>query len=296
MTAAKSVLLKSSTSRRAVSLIGRLGYGARGAIYALVGISAVRATVDPGHPPGGFGEALKQLPDERLSALVLVLIAAGLACFAIWLVVAAVYRRDHPGREHWPLVAGMLGDAVVYLAFMTGVVGMIFGAWPDGGDHALQSWVGWLFSNALGRVFVGVTGAVVAGCGAGLIGWGAFGNIGGPLELSPAEMRMLRPIGRYGTCGRGVAIALVGFYLLISALHGNPREAHELGGMLKELRELPYGIVYTAAFAFAFIGSSLSDFAAAAFRRFDPLDPSALLHGKSKRARRSTRRASARAR
>ena len=77
-------------------------------------------------------------------------------------------------------------------------------------------------------------------------------------------------IGRYGTAGRGLSIALVGCYLFISAIQSDPSRAHELGGILSELRALPGGVLITAAFALAFIGSSALDFVVAVYRRFDP--------------------------
>ncbi|HZK89054.1 MAG TPA: DUF1206 domain-containing protein [Stellaceae bacterium] len=275
MTAAKSTKRKSGASRPslAVSLMGRVGYAARGTIYLLIGISAGRTTLDPGHRPGGLTQSLKLFQHYWAGGIVLVLLAFGLACFAGWLAVAAVYRRDHPGRAHYALVAGMLGDAAVYVGFVGSVLGMLFGAWSGGGDDELQSWIGWLVGGVPGRVLVGLAGAIVCGCGAGLVAWGAFGDIEGPLELPPAEKRLVQPIGRYGTGGRGVAIALVGVFLVISAIHSDPHDAHELGGVLRELRGFSYGAAVTAAFALAFVGSAIFDFVIAGFRRFNPRDP-----------------------
>ncbi|HWD60293.1 MAG TPA: DUF1206 domain-containing protein [Stellaceae bacterium] len=290
MATAKSILLKSSASREAVSVMGRAGYGARGAIYLMVGISAGRATLDPHHPPGGFTESLKLFQHHWSGGIVLALLAIGMACFASWLAVSAVYRRDHPGPAHWVLVAGLLGDACIYLGFMASVLGMIFGAWGGGGsEHLLQEWVRWLVAGLGGRALVGLVGAGVFACGAGLVWWGGVGDIEGPLELPPVEKRLMLPIGRYGTGGRGVAIALVGFYLFLSAIQGDASRAHELGGALNDLRALPYGVAMTGAFALAFIGSSVLDFAIASFRRFDPGRAPAR---KRRRRRGSTRRSS----
>jgi hypothetical protein len=282
MSIAKRVSPKSPASRRAIGLLGRIGYGARGAIYLLVGISAGRATFDPHHKPGGFVEALKLFQHHWAGAIVLVALALGMACFAGWLAISAVYRRDHPGRAHSVLVAGLLGDAAVYVAFMSGVGGLLLGI-ASGGEHTLQDWVAWLVAGTAGRVLVGLAGAVVLACGAGLITWGATGDIEGPLELPPAEKRLMLPVGRYGTMGRGAAIALVGGYIVVSAIHGRASEAHELGGALAQLRARPYGVVATAAFALAFLGSSLLDFTVAGFRRFDPVN------APRKRRRRATR-------
>ncbi|HTZ38280.1 MAG TPA: DUF1206 domain-containing protein [Stellaceae bacterium] len=293
MPVAKSLPLASPGSRRAAGWMGRAGYAARGAIYALVGVSAARTTLDPRQAPGGFGGALRPLAQGWAGDALIVLLALGLACFAGWLAIAALDRRDHPGRRHWLLVAGMLGDAAVYIAFMGSLLGMALG-WTGGGEHELQSWVGRLATGAAGRVAVGLAGIVVAACGAGLVGWGAVGDVEGPLELPKGERRLVRPVGRYGAIGRGVAIVLVGGCLVLAMVHGNPREAHELGGMLKEVRGLPGGAAVTGALALAFIGSSLSDLVVAGFRRFDPSDPAAARPRRAGPRRRASRRPAAR--
>ncbi|HTW53308.1 MAG TPA: DUF1206 domain-containing protein [Stellaceae bacterium] len=256
----------------AANWMGRVGYGARGGIYAAVGVSAALTTFDPRHKPGGFTESLKFLQQGWAGGVVLALLAAGMACFAGWLTATAIYRRDHPGHAHIVLVAGTLGDAAVYVAFMASVLGMVFGA-HAGGESELHGWIAWGIASRVGAVAVGFAGVVVGICGLGLIGWGAVGDIEGPLELPPLEKELMLPIGRYGTAGRGAAIMLVGAYLIVSAVHGDPRQAHELGSVLEEMRQLPFGAAITGAFALAFIGSAILDFAVAAFRHFNPRRP-----------------------
>jgi integral membrane sensor domain MASE1 len=155
---------------------------------------------------------------------------------------------------------------------MASVLGLVFGA-RLGGEDELQSWIGWLIGGAFGALLVGLAGVIVCICGAGLIAWGAIGDIEGPLELSALEKELMLPIGRYGTGGRGAAIALIGFYLIVSAIHGDPRQAHELGGILQEMRSLALGAAITGAFALAFIGSAILDFVVASFRRFNLRNP-----------------------
>ena len=249
--------------------MGRYGYAARGAIYLMIGLSAGLTTLDRTHRPGGFVESLKLFQQHWTGGIVLVALAVGMACFAGWLAVSALYRRDHPGHAHIVLVAGLLGDAAIYIGFVGSVLRLMFSA-HAGGDEEMQPWIAWLLASPFGATLVGLAGVAVALCGFWLIGWGLFGDIEGPLELPPIEKRLMLPVGRYGTFGRGASIALVGFYLMLSALHGNPREAHELGGMLHQLRQFPYGAWITGAFALAFIGSAVLDFVVASFRRFNP--------------------------
>src|SRR5215469_1729346 len=152
----------------------------------MVGISAGRATLDPSRRPGGFTDSLRFLQDHWAGGIVLVLLAAGMACFGSWLATSAVYRRDHPGPAHSVLVAGLLGDGAIYFGFMVSLLGMMFGS-GGGNEYLLQSWVSWLVTGTGGKIIVGFAAAIVFACGAGLVAWGVAGDIEGPLELPPTE-------------------------------------------------------------------------------------------------------------
>jgi len=156
--------------------------------------------------------------------------------------------------------------------FMIDVAGIALGLWRGGGDRNVQSWIAWLSAWDYGRPLIGVIGAVVLVGGAGLLVWGIIGNVDREVALPQQEKRLIRPVARYGIAGRGAAVALVGCFLIAAAFYGNPREAHEVGGMLAALRHVTYGRVLIDLFGLAFIGSSLFDFVAAFYRRFDPAE------------------------
>ena len=250
--------------------MGRLGYAARGVVYFLVGASAAIAAIRPGHRPAGPTDALQLGHGHPLGALFLLLVAFGLACLAGWFTVAGVDAARRSSRRNWWRGVGMLGDAVVYIGFMIDVAGVAFGIWHGGGDRNLQSWTAWVSAQGYGRVLIGLVGTGVLAGGAGLLVWGLIGNVDKGMFLPAREKRLVRSVARYGIAGRGAAIALVGAYLIAAAAYGNPREAHEVGGVLAALRQVPYGRALIGLFGLAFIASSLFDFVAAFYRRFDP--------------------------
>lgn len=264
---------KSLVPSLAVTLMGRVGYISRGVIYFLVGASAAIAAIKPGHRPAGPTEALQLGHGHPLGAIFLLLVAFGLACLAGWFTVAGIVSAQRVGPRNYRRAIGMLGDAVVYIAFMIDVAGVAFGIWHGSSERNLQSWTAWLAAREYGRLLVGIAGTAVLAGGVGLIGWAMIGDVEGPLELPEKERRLLRPMARYGIAGRGAAIFLVGCYLVAAALYGNPREAHEVGGVLAALRSAPFGQALIGLFALAFIGSSLFDFVAGLYRRFDPENP-----------------------
>ena len=269
MHAAKS-LMPPRAGSEAVTWMGRLGYAARGVVYLLVGASAGVAAIWPTHRPAGPSDAVQLGHGHPIGAVFLIAIAFGLACLAGWFTVAGVASARQATGKGWWRALGTLGDAVVYIAFMIDVAGIALGLWRGSGERSLQSWIAWLSGWEYGRPLIGIVGAAVLAGGIGLAVWGVVGNVDRGVALPQQEARLIRPVARYGIAGRGAAVALVGCFLLAAAFYGNPREAHEVGGVLAALRSLSYGRVLIGLFGLAFIGSSLFDFVAAFYRRFDP--------------------------
>jgi hypothetical protein len=271
MDAAKS-LMPPRAGSGAVTLMGRLGYAARGIVYFLVGASALITAIRPEHRPAGPTEALQLQHGHPIGAVFLLAVAFGLACLAAWFTVAGLTSARRAGARDWWHGVGMLGDAVVYIGFMIDVAGVALGLWHGDGERSVQSWTAWLLAQQYGRLLAGFAGTALLVGGIGFLVWGLTGNVDREVALPPEHKRVIRPIARYGIAGRGAAVALAGGFLLAAAIYGNPREAHEMGGVLAALRGVTYGRVLIGLLGLAFIGSSLFDFVGAFYRRFDPAD------------------------
>jgi hypothetical protein len=262
-------------SHTAVSAMARIGYGARGLVYLLVGISAGIAALRPERRPSGTTGALQVFQHgNAVGAIFVAAVALGLACLAGWYTVAGLASKKRGRTSDYLQAAERFGDAAVYVAFMLDLLGWVLGFWGSGGDSQVRDWVGWFLVQPYGRLLVGATGLGILASGVGVTFWAVRGDVAGRLALPPQQAKVLRRINRFGYAGRGIAVGLVGCCLLAAAIHGNPREAHELGGALTVLRSFAYGRVLLGLFALAFIGSGIGDIAAALFRRFDPRGPS----------------------
>src|SRR5215831_7838694 len=144
MTFALKSLVRDPAASQAVTLMGRVGYVARGVVYFMVGVSAAIAAVRPEHRPGGMSDALQFLHGHPFGAVLLLILAGGLACLAGWFTIAGLCSVDD--KHRWLTSIAMLGDAVVYGAFMLLALGPALGTWGQTaaqGDRPLQSWVGW---------------------------------------------------------------------------------------------------------------------------------------------------------
>jgi hypothetical protein len=251
-------------------VLARVGFAARGLIYLLIGGFASVAAFRSDQHPHGFTDAAQAVLNKPFGNFVVLGIAVGIACLAGWLAVEsfADYSGGH-GRRRWLRAIGRLGDAIFYGALVFLLLTLLLG-WHVGGEHELHSWVAWLFASPGGRWLAGLIGGGLTGGGIGLVVWAWSGDIAAPLDLNREEKEVAGPVSRYGVTGRGLALALIGLYLIGAAIHGKPQEAHELGGLLLHLRQTPYGWVALLLFALAFGASAFFDFAAALYRRIDP--------------------------
>lgn len=87
-------LRSDAPARASVINAGRLGYAARGVVFALIGWFAIRAALaaDP-EQAGGTGQALRELQSQSYGPLLLGIVALGLLLFGVFSLVQARYRQ-----------------------------------------------------------------------------------------------------------------------------------------------------------------------------------------------------------
>jgi hypothetical protein len=245
-----------------MEIMARLGYGARGIVYCLVGGLALLAAFGSGGQTGGSRSALQSLLSQPFGKAWLVLIASGLFGFAAWRIVEALTDADHRGRE-WKALgirAAHLVSGGIYAGLAVFALNLAFGRGAGGGeDQAAQSWTAWLMAQPFGQWLVGLVGVGVAAAGLGFIWKGWRGDVMMRLALPSGAGRWVLPLGRLGYAARGVVFVLVGGFLILAALHSNSSEVHGLGGALQSLQAQPFGwillgVVAAGLFAFGVFG------------------------------------------
>jgi hypothetical protein len=270
MSAPDQILPSRATRRKTLTLVARIGFGARGLIYLLVGAFAAAAALNSGKQPHGIMDAVQAVNGTRLQLMFAASIGTGLACLAAYFAIAGVWHcfRGSGGRRLL-FAAGMLGDAAIYAAVMISIIGILVGWHPDG-EQETQVWTAWTMTKPFGRVLVGIAGLLIFGCGIGVIGWVMTSDIDEDVDLPDDEKRVIQPMGRCGLAGRGVAVSLVGMYWMSAAVHADPSEAHELGGAMQTVQQNPKGWLLLLTLALAFVASALFDFVEALYHRPDP--------------------------
>lgn len=231
-----------------VEPLGRAGLVAKGVMYGVIAVLAFRvATGARDQAPDKQG-ALQAIASGPLGTFLLVLLALGLAGYALWRLAQALFDREHAGDGVKGIAkrAGQLARAgwwgfLCALTVSTIVEGREGGGSGGGSEQKTTAGV---FDWPLGREIVYAAGLafVVA---AGFNVWrGVTCRFNKKLkqgEMNDAEEAAATGLGFAGHVARGIVFALIGLFLLRAAWQFDASEARGLDGTLVEVAEAPWG-------------------------------------------------------
>jgi hypothetical protein len=242
----------------------------RGVVYSVIGILALELALGAGGETPSQRGALQRIANEPLGPVILIVLAVGLAGYAVWrLVAAATARResgDHEAFDRLAAAASGLG----YGALCVTALKILAGASTTGGannpKHAAAGVLGW----PAGPELVALTGLVLIGVGVyqGYEGFSRkFLEKSRTHEMTRRVRRMVTVLGVFGHLARMVIFTLIGFWLVKAALDFNAHDAVGLDGALQKLARSPSGPLLLGVVAAGMIGFGLYSLAEARYRR-----------------------------
>jgi hypothetical protein len=229
-----------------VGRIGRLGYVAKGLVYATIGLLAIQIPLGLGGQATDSNGALRSIAQQPLGEAMLLGLAVGLAAYALWRLAQAFLDRGGEGTGPAGLAkrAGHLGRAVVYGGTSFAAFALVAGLGAPEGDERKDTAM--VLSWPLGRYLVAAVG--IGFLGAGLLnGYRAltqdFRKRLREEQLGPNARRWAVAVGVLGHAARGAVFVLIGAFLVRAAIQFDAREAIGLDGALRTLAEQAYGEV-----------------------------------------------------
>jgi Domain of Unknown Function (DUF1206) len=253
-----------------VGRVARLGYLAKGVVYAAIGFLSLREALGLGGRTTDPTGVMQMMATQPFGGAMLALLAAGLCCYALWKVVQGVTDPDGKGSDAHGIVrrVGYVGSGVIYGVLAYTAAQSIFGAEDTSEDAAAASAMA--IQPPLGPILVGLVGLGVIGVGLYQL-YAAFrAKFRADLRLDqmsePVE-RWVTLAGRIGTAARAVAIGVAGTFVVLAAYHSDPSETRGLGAALETVQHQPLGPYMLGAIAVGLLIYGAFMFAIAHYRR-----------------------------
>ncbi len=250
--------------------VGRVGWFAKGLVYALAGVLAllVAARASGWSTAGTAGTqeasptgALKTIAGGTGGRLLLGLLVVGLLLYAAWRLVSAFLPGGSDAKA-WAKRIGFVVSAAIYITFAATAFSLARGASSAStdGNATVSKASGGVMQHTGGRLLIGAVGAIVIGVGLYRIVKGLKRDVRDELDLSgmsTERRRWTERLGAVGEIGRGIGIALVGYFLIRSAVTYDAQQATGLDGALRTLVTKTGGVAVAVVVAIGFAAYGL---------------------------------------
>ena len=249
--------------------LARAGIATRGAIYAIIGVLAIKLAFGSGGKTTNQEGALATIAKQPFGKALLILTAIGLAGYAIWRLVRAAIGHGPEASDDTKERIDGVASGIGYIALCITAVSILAGSGGGGSggpDKATGGVLGW----PGGQILVGIAGLIIIGVG---LEQGYKGITKKFCEKSKTEQmserveRVFAALGVFGHLARMVVFALIGYFLVRAALDYNPDEAIGLDGALAALRDASYGPFLLGVVAAGLIGFAAYSIADARYRK-----------------------------
>jgi uncharacterized membrane protein YidH (DUF202 family) len=244
---------------RAVAALARGGLVSRGVVYAVIGVLALKLALGAqGGKTVSQQGALETIAHQTLGVALLLIVALGLAGYAIWRLLSAVKPSRAEDRKPQHRIAGV-ASALAYTVIFVSAVKILLGAGASGGSASARRETAGVLGWPAGPELVVIAGLV-------LIGVAVYQGYKGAArkfledsrtdEMSPGTERAFTALGVAGHVARAVVFALIGYGMIKAAIDYSPKNAVGLDGALHKLSTstegpLVLGIVAVGLIAFA---------------------------------------------
>jgi hypothetical protein len=233
------------------ALLARTGIVAKGVSFGIVAVLALKVALDAGGKATSRQGALQSLAQVSFGKVLLALLAAGFAAYALWRFMQAFAERADAGESEakgdakkWGKRAGYVGRGLIYAGLTLTTLRILTGADEKPQNEQARDTTAAVFDWPAGRWLVGLAGLAIIGAGL----WNVYRGLTRKFEDKWRTGQMSRPertwggrVGVVGHLARGLVFSLIGIFMLKAALDYDAQEAIGVDGALQELAGQPYG-------------------------------------------------------
>lgn len=243
-----------------IETVTRFGWGAKGLVYAVMGVLAVaiarsQAPDEDASPEGALSVVLERPFGRPLLGVV----GVGLVLYAVWRLLSVVLQRG-ADLDAWLHRVGYAFSATFYAVLAwTAIRSALANDDPDR-STTVERISAELLGSGLGRLAVLIGGAIAIGAGLYFAQQAVTRDFLDELDLSsagPLEARAVELLGVVGHVGRSLVTILVGVFVGLASLRADPNEARGFDRSLRHVAGHPVGaaLVLTAAVGLVLYGA-----------------------------------------
>lgn len=253
-----------------VERLGRAGLVAKGVLYAVVGVLALKIAFGTSEQNADREGALRAIAAQPFGRFLLGILALGFAGYAAWRLAQGFLDRDDEGEGAKGLAkrAGAVARAAWYGALCTLTVAKIAGAGGQESGSEDKATAG-VLGLPLGRYLVFAAAAAFVGAALFNAYRAVTCKFRKKLEtekMSDAEETAATGLGILGHLARFVVFGLIGAFLAKAAWEFEAREAVGLDGALQKVAAQAYGAVLLSSVAVGLLAYALYCFVQARYR------------------------------
>jgi hypothetical protein len=225
--------------------VARFGLIAQGVSFVLVAVLAIKLALGDGGAATDREGALRAIAQDGIGRVVVIALAIGFGCYALWRIFEAVFGRkveSSDDEKAWKR-AGALAKAGIYGALCAAAVSILIGEGGGSGDEektATADILGW----PAGRwIVMGIAGGI-----AGAALWNVYRALSQRFleqlktgEMSSRVRAWATRIGVVGLLARGAVFGLIAWFFFDAAADYNANKAEGLDGALRKLAAQSYG-------------------------------------------------------
>jgi hypothetical protein len=248
--------------------LARAGLAARGVVYMVIGVLAVKLALGDGGKTTNQQGALKTIAQQPFGKVLLILVAIGLFGYALWRLVRAAVGHGLEQADDTKERVDSAFSGFGYAALFVTAIGILIGSGSGGGDPGKAT--GGVLDWPGGQVLVAIAGIVIVGVGLQQ-GYKAikkkFLDESKTEEMSDRVRAAFTGLGVFGYLARMVVFGLIGYFLFKAAIDYDPDKAVSLDGALAGLGQASNGPLLLGIVAAGLIGFGAYSFADARYRK-----------------------------